>query len=538
MPTTDYKHQPFRIIATPGRLLHLQVEMSLSLSAIQYLVFDEADRLFELGFATHLTNILSSLPTARQTLLFSATLPKSLVEFAKAGLREPKLVRLDSEMKISSDLRMSFWWVKEGEKTAGLLSLLRDVIGVPLEADLPRANAKSDAQSKGSKSKKGDGTGAAVLAPHQSLIFVSTQHHVHYLSTLLSQVGYAVSAIHGNLTQSARTFALSTFSQNQTSIMVTTDVAARGIDIPILENVINYDFPIGNRVFVHRVGRTARMGRRGWAWNFVTREELPYLLDLQLFLGRPLVNSVPELSESSFVDSLILGPFPRDVLDQDLEYIRNLEDKNYELVSLKGVMERGSKMYNRTKGKASPVSYGRAKEFNKERSREGGEVVNPAWILRTDGTTRMTGKDTPKGSKSNGPTNGKSREELLKTLASFKPSETVFEIGSRGKTAGALLMKERRRALSKSASRTAISLVEKNEESTEDNEGDGVDIEMANEEEIMVRVRSLNELFLTILFCVEYLRVDPCIEGKGPREIDDFQRRGILHVSLSEGCRN
>jgi ATP-dependent RNA helicase DDX54/DBP10 len=473
--------------------------MSLSLSAIQYLVFDEADRLFELGFSTHLTNIISSLPTTRQTLLFSATLPKSLVEFAKAGLREPKLVRLDSETKISSDLRMSFWWVKEGEKTAGLLSLLRDVIGVPLEADLPQANAKRDAQSNDSKSKKGDGTGAAVLAPHQTLIFVSTQHHVHYISTLLSQVGYAVSAIHGNLTQSARTFALSTFSQNRTSIMVTTDVAARGIDIPILENVVNYDFPVGNRVFVHRVGRTARMGRRGWAWNFVTREELPYLLDLQLFLGRPLVKSIPStgLSESSFVDSLILGPFPRDILDQELEYIRNLEDKNYELVSLRGVMERGSKMYNRTKGKASPISYGRAKEFNKERSRDGGEVVNPAWILRAGDATRMTRKDTlkvEKESKSNMHTNGKSREDLLKTLATFKPSETVFEIGSRGKTAGALLMKERRRALAKSTSRTTVSLVEKDEESTEDDEGDRVDVEMANEDDIIVRFRSSNNM--------------------------------------------
>lgn len=110
-------NNPDIIIATPGRLLHLIVEMSLSLSSVQYVVFDEADRLFELGFATALTEILARLPTSRQTLLFSATLPKSLVEFAKAGLSDPKLVRLDAESKISTDLRMAFFFCQtSGER--------------------------------------------------------------------------------------------------------------------------------------------------------------------------------------------------------------------------------------------------------------------------------------------------------------------------------------------------------------------------------------------------------------------------------------
>ncbi|KAG8699938.1 ATP-dependent RNA helicase dbp10, partial [Ceratobasidium sp. 395] len=123
---------PDVIIATPGRLLHLIVEMNLDLRSVQYIVFDEADRLFELGFATALHEILHRLPATRQTVLFSATLPKNLVEFAKAGLQDPKLVRLDSESKISSDLRMAFFSVKQEEKEAALLNLLRDVIHVPL----------------------------------------------------------------------------------------------------------------------------------------------------------------------------------------------------------------------------------------------------------------------------------------------------------------------------------------------------------------------------------------------------------------------
>lgn len=142
MLTHDFLHS---IIATPGRLLHLIVEMNLDLKAVQYVVFDEADRLFEMGFSTALDEILHRLPATRQTLLFSATLPKSLVDFARAGLQDPKLVRLDAESKISSDLRMAFFSVKQAEKDACLLVLLRDVIRVPLGNPEPK---EEDSSSK------------------------------------------------------------------------------------------------------------------------------------------------------------------------------------------------------------------------------------------------------------------------------------------------------------------------------------------------------------------------------------------------------
>jgi ATP-dependent RNA helicase DDX54/DBP10 len=479
-----------RIIATPGRLLHLLMEMSLSLSTIQYLVFDEADRLFEMGFSNHLTTILEKLPTTRQTLLFSATLPKSLVEFAKAGLREPKLVRLDSEMKISSDLRMAFWSVKEGEKDAALLCLLKDVIGAPLaDSQYSKDSLGNDStiKAKNKKAKDTTGTGAIVLKPHQTIVFVSTQHHVAYVSSLLQLSGYNVSSIHGTLTQAARTASLSQFVNNHTSILVTTDVAARGIDIPVLENVVNYDFPVGNRVFVHRVGRTARMGRKGWAWSFVGRDELPYLLDLHLFLGRPLVNEVSSsmsdptdgLGEDTFVDSLILGPFPRDAIDQEIEYIKNIYETNYDLVSLKGVMERGTKMYNRTKGKASPISYSRSKKMLSD-ARWGFTYegrANPAWTLRVTSKRapqQADGRIQAQPSSSTSPQFIQvTRESLLQSLSRFRPSETVFEIGSRGKTAGAQLMKERRRALEKVNKRVIVPLADRDNEDSEV-DGDGL----------------------------------------------------------------
>ena len=281
-----------RIIATPGRLLHLIVEMNLDLKSVQYVVFDEADRLFEMGFETALTEILHRLPPTRQTLLFSATLPKSLVEFAKAGLENPKLVRLDSESKISTDLRMAFFSVKQHEKDASLLVLLRDVIGVP--TGTPERKEEGSADKKGKTKQKYSDLAAS---PHQVLVFAATKHHVEYLTNLLSTAGYAVSQIYGSLDQTARTQQMDQFRRGQTSILVVTDVAARGIDIPVLENVVNYDFPQGARVFVHRVGRTARAGRQGWAWSFVTNSELPYLLDLQLFLGRQIKSEVLEDGE-------------------------------------------------------------------------------------------------------------------------------------------------------------------------------------------------------------------------------------------------
>ncbi|EEB93062.1 hypothetical protein MPER_08336, partial [Moniliophthora perniciosa FA553] len=196
-------NNPDVIIATPGRLLHLAVEMNLDLKSVHYVVFDEADRLFEMGFETALNEILARLPTTRQTLLFSATLPKSLVEFAKAGLENPKLVRLDAESKISSDLKMAFFSVKQAEKDACLLSLLRDVIKMPLV----------NAQAKTTDTEKiGKGKGREVVTmPHQTLIFAATKHHVEYLTNLLTTAGYAVSHIYGSLDQAARTFQMEQF---------------------------------------------------------------------------------------------------------------------------------------------------------------------------------------------------------------------------------------------------------------------------------------------------------------------------------------
>lgn len=478
--------------------------MSLSLSSVQYVVFDEADRLFELGFATALTEILARLPTSRQTLLFSATLPKSLVEFAKAGLSDPKLVRLDAESKISTDLRMAFFSVKQAEKDASLLVLLRDIIKVPYGSteSFKEGDTESSGKHKKGKFKTKHPTHSA---PHQTLVFAATKHHVEYLSVLLAAAGYAVSALYGSLTQSARTYQMNQFLAQKTSILVVTDVAARGLDIPVLENVVNYDFPVGARIFVHRVGRTARAGRKGWAWSLVAHGELPYLCDLQLFLGRPLItSSIPAsatTSEEPYTQSLLFASFPRDLMDSEVEYVRTLDESQNTLPTLRAVMGRGHAMYERSRGKASPASYRRAKELGRN-GQEG--VIHPVLTLMQDGDD---GKEDTREME-------EKRAAIVRAVSAFKPAETVFEVGTRGKaaTANAALMKERRKALAKAVERAgnsgpSSSTVVDTDQGGDDGLGEGGngDVEMADEEDIAVRLLntpSVDTDFLQAVFHV------------------------------------
>jgi ATP-dependent RNA helicase DDX54/DBP10 len=448
--------------------------MNLDLRSVQYIVFDEADRLFEMGFETALTEIIHRLPPSRQTLLFSATLPKSLVDFAKAGLQDPKLVRLDAESKISADLRMAFFSVKQDEKDACLLVLLRDVIRVPLGVNAPHDQERRR-EAKGKRVAPEQFT-----APHQTLVFAATKHHVEYLTALLTTAGYAVSHIYGSLDQSARTQQMDQFRCGRTNILVVTDVAARGIDIPVLANVVNYDFPQGARVFVHRVGRTARAGRSGWAWSFVSPTELPYLVELQLFLGRPLTHDVLGDSEASYTENLVVGAFPRESVDDDVAYIRALGAENHALPTLQNIMRKGQGLYERTRGRACPAGYTRAKEMSRDPARWG--LVNASTGASTHPVLRL--KNHPMGRSFM--VEDERRRALLAVVDSFRPVETALEIGSRGKNGNADLMKERRKALGKAMERREMTRVSDGGGENEDHSREAGDVEMADDNDINV----------------------------------------------------
>ncbi len=401
---------PDIIIATPGRFLHLKVEMSLDLSSVRYVVFDEADRLFEMGFAAQLTEILHALPSSRQTLLFSATLPKSLVEFARAGLQEPSLVRLDAESKISPDLESAFFSVKSAEKEGALLHILHDLIKMPTG---PTEAARKITDTTGKKRKRGGENSDFKQKPteHSTIIFAATKHHVDYLASLLKLSGFAVSHAYGSLDQTARKMQVEDFRTGMTNILVVTDVAARGIDIPVLANVINYDFPPQPKIFVHRVGRTARAGQRGWSYSLVRDTDAPYLLDLQLFLAKRLLLGREGAGCLSYAEDVTVGSLARDRLESNCEWVTKLLSDNDDLDALRLVAGKGERLYIKTRNSASSESAKRAKDV----------VASKGWVQLHP----LFNNDTNDVEQA--------RIDMLARISGFRPQETVFEIGSKGK---------------------------------------------------------------------------------------------------------
>lgn len=402
---------PDIVIATPGRFLHLKVEMGLDLSSIKYVVFDEADRLFEMGFAAQLTEILHALPASRQTLLFSATLPKSLVEFARAGLQDPVLVRLDADSKISPDLQSAFFTLKSSDKEGALLHLLQDVIKVPTRSQLITTTTATDL-GKPNKKRKRHETEESILPssnPYSTIVFAATKHHVEYLAQLLRLAGYAVSYVYGSLDQTARKSQVHGFRTGQTNVLVVTDVAARGIDIPVLANVINYDFPSQPKIYVHRVGRTARAGQKGWSYSLVRDADAPYLLDLQLFLGRKLSVGRAGSDAVNFAQDVVVGSLRNEGLHTSCEWVNKSLEDDVDLAALRSVATKGEKLYQRTRNAASSESAKRAKQL----------VASQSWSelhpLFNEEADDMEAE----------------REKMLARVAGFRPQESIFEIGAR-----------------------------------------------------------------------------------------------------------
>lgn len=174
-----------------------------------------------MGFGEQMHEITSRLPQQRQTLLFSATLPKVLVEFAKAGLTEPVLLRLDVDSKLPDELDLVFITCRPEEKLAVLLCLLKNVI----------------------KPKS------------QTVVFAATMHHVEYIHLILDKAHISNTFIYSNLDPTARKINTAKFRERKARVLIVTDLAARGIDIPHLDNVINFNFPAKSKLFVHRVGK-------------------------------------------------------------------------------------------------------------------------------------------------------------------------------------------------------------------------------------------------------------------------------------------
>ncbi|NXC45882.1 DDX54 helicase, partial [Penelope pileata] len=376
---------PDIIIATPGRLVHVAVEMNLKLHSVEYVVFDEADRLFELGFAEQLQEILARLPGSHQTVLFSATLPKLLVEFARAGLTEPMLIRLDVESKLSEQLKLAFFHVRGDDKAAVLLHLLRSV----------------------------------VKPQDQTVVFVATKHHTEYLKELLTAQGIHCTHIYSSLDQTARKINIAKFSQGKCPVLLVTDVAARGLDIPMLDNVINYSFPAKSKLFLHRVGRVARAGRSGTAYSLVAPDELPYVFDLHLFLGRPLIlagtRELPADADG------VLGRVPQSLVDDEECLLLTDHEGSLELQSLRRVSDNAQKQYLRSRPGPSPESIKRVKAMDMAQL-----GIHPLFSARFEDAELE-------------------RLKMVDSIKAYRSKATIFEINATARTLASSVMRSKRR---------------------------------------------------------------------------------------------
>ncbi|KFQ53373.1 ATP-dependent RNA helicase DDX54, partial [Nestor notabilis] len=394
VPPARSHHQlcPCRIIATPGRLVHVAVEMKLKLHTVEYVVFDEADRLFEMGFAEQLQEIIARLPDCHQTVLFSATLPKLLVEFARAGLTEPMLIRLDVESKLSEQLKLAFFHVRGDDKPAVLLHLLRSV----------------------------------VKPQDQTVVFVATKHHTEYLKEATQ--GIRCTHIYSSLDQTARKINIAKFSQGKCPVLLVTDVAARGLDIPMLDNVINYSFPAKAKLFLHRVGRVARAGRSGTAYSLVAPDEMPYVFDLHLFLGRPLVLAgTQEMPAGDLVfpgtadAGGVLGRVPQSLVDDEECLLLTDHEGSLELRSLRRVADNAHKQYLRSRPGPSPESIKRAKDMDVSQL-----GIHPLFRARFEDTELE-------------------RLKFVDSIKTYKSKATIFEINATSRTLASTVMRSKRR---------------------------------------------------------------------------------------------
>jgi ATP-dependent RNA helicase RhlE len=233
------------LIATPGRLLDLYAQGHVSLDRISILVLDEADRMLDMGFIRDVRKIVAACPRQRQTLLFSATMPPDIAKLAAEILRNP--VRIDvSPAKVTVDrIDQRVYFVP----THGKRDLLTELLADP---EMERV-----------------------------LVFTRTKHGADKVCKFLRQSGVATEALHGNKAQNARVRALEAFRSGQARILVATDIAARGIDVPGISHVINYELPNEPESYVHRIGRTARAGAAGAALSFCDQSERLYLKDIE-----------------------------------------------------------------------------------------------------------------------------------------------------------------------------------------------------------------------------------------------------------------
>lgn len=240
------------LIATPGRLLDLIGQGFIRLSDIKYFVLDEADRMLDMGFINDIKKVLKLLPKERQSLFFSATMPKNIVELSRQILNDPKSVTVTPVSSTAETIKQYVYYTNRKEK----IDLMHHIL-------------------KERKIK-------------QVLVFSRTKHGADGIVKKLAQKNVRSAAIHGNKSQNQRQKALSSFKDGEINVLVATDIAARGIDIDKLQYVINYDIPNESETYVHRIGRCGRAGEKGISISLSEAEDNQYIKDIEKLIKREI----------------------------------------------------------------------------------------------------------------------------------------------------------------------------------------------------------------------------------------------------------
>jgi ATP-dependent RNA helicase RhlE len=248
------------LVATPGRLLDLMNQGIVHLGDLQFFVLDEADRMLDMGFVHDVRRVLKVLPAQRQSLFFSATMPKAIIDLAGGILHDPVRVEVTPPATTVELIDQSVYFVEKRQKRHLLKHLLES-------HDIDTA-----------------------------LVFTRTKHAANKVAQGLTNAGIQAEAIHGNKSQNARQQALSNFKRRRTRVLVATDIASRGIDVDALSHVINYDLPNEPETYVHRIGRTGRAGESGVALSFCDVEEKTYLRDIV----RLIKHQIPVVEDHPF----------------------------------------------------------------------------------------------------------------------------------------------------------------------------------------------------------------------------------------------
>jgi ATP-dependent RNA helicase RhlE len=246
------------VVATPGRLLDHMQDGAIQLNGVEVLVLDEADHMLDLGFIVPIRKIVQSIPPARQTLFFSATMPKEIASLAGQMLRDPVQVSVTPVATTVERVEQRVIFVETARKRAMLANMLR--------------NSKMS----------------------RVLVFTRTKHGADRVTQHLEAVGQTAAAIHGDKSQPQRERALAAFKSGRISVLVATDVAARGIDVEGVTHVVNFDLPNVPEAYVHRIGRTARAGQGGMAISFCDSSERPHLRGIEKLIRTRLQVEEPE----------------------------------------------------------------------------------------------------------------------------------------------------------------------------------------------------------------------------------------------------